>query len=126
MDKKILIVDDAPYIRLLLEACFEELVESGVKLLFAEDGKSALDIIVQEKPDLIFLDIMLPKMNGYEVCNAVKNELGIKEPYIVILSAKGQEFDRSMGNEVGADQYLTKPFTPQQIIETATRILELA
>lgn len=123
MDKKILVVDDAPYIRLLIEQCLEEFVEAGVALSFAEDGKSALSIIEREKPDLVFLDVMLPQMNGYEVCNTVKNLWGMSEVFVVMLTAKGQESDKSKGNALGADLYLTKPFLPSELIATTARIL---
>lgn len=125
MDKKILIVDDEPHVRLLLEQTLEKLEDEGVELLFADNGEDALEIIKEKRPELVFLDVMMPKMNGFEVCNTVKNELGLKDVYIVMLTAKGQKFDREKGKEVGADVYMTKPFDPDEIAEKASEILGL-
>ncbi len=123
---KILIVDDEPHIRLLLEQTLEELEEKGVELLQADNGALALDVIRQEKPELVFLDVMMPKMNGFDVCSAVKNDPVIKSAYIVMLTAKGQEFDRQKGNEAGADQYMTKPFDPDEVVATALQVLKMS
>jgi len=122
---KILIVDDEPHIRLLLEQTLEEVENAGVDLLIAENGETALQIIKDEKPDLVLLDVMMPKMNGFDVCNAVKNELGMKNIFIIMLTAKGQEFDKQKGKEVGADLYLTKPFNPDEIVSKTIEILGL-
>ena len=119
---KILIVDDEAHIRQLLELTLEELEDEGVELLFATNGDEALEIIKKESPPLVFLDVMMPKMNGFEVCNRVKNELKMPEIYIVLLTAKGQEFDKEMGREVGADQYMTKPFNPDEVLAKAREI----
>ena len=126
MNKKILIVDDEPYIRLLLEQTLEDLEDEGVELLTADNGEEALDAIKTEKPDLVFLDVMMPKMNGFDVCNAVKNELSIKGIYIIMLTAKGQEFDKLNGKEVGADLYMTKPFDPDEVVKKSIQVLDLA
>ncbi|HEY9638616.1 MAG TPA: response regulator [Coleofasciculaceae cyanobacterium] len=126
MNKKILIVDDEPHIRLLLEQTLEDLEDEGVELLIADNGEEALDTIKAEKPDLVFLDVMMPKMNGFDVCNAVKNELSIKNVYIIMLTAKGQEFDKHKGKEVGADLYMTKPFDPDEVVKKSMQVLELS
>ncbi len=123
MVAKILIVDDEPHIRVLLEQTLEELEDEGVELLIEENGEDALETIRQEKPQLVFLDVMMPKMNGFEVCDKVKNALAIKDVYIVLLTAKGQEFDKKKGNEVGADIYMTKPFNPDEVVEKAREVL---
>ncbi len=120
---KILIVDDEPHIRLLLEQTLEELEEKGVTLLLADNGESAVEIIRKERPKLVLLDIMMPRLNGFDVCNKVKNELNMKDVYIIMLTAKGQEFDKKMGEQVGADVYMTKPFNPDTIVEMASSIL---
>lgn len=120
---KILIVDDEPHIRILLEQTFEDLEDEGVELLTAENGEKALQLISEETPELVFLDVMMPKMNGFEVCQKVKNDLGMKGVYIVMLTAKGQEFDRVKGLETGADTYMTKPFNPDELLEKARTIL---
>jgi DNA-binding response OmpR family regulator len=125
MTKKILIVDDEPHIRLLMEQTLEELEDKGVELLIAENGEEALEAIETERPDLVFLDVMMPKMNGFDVCNAVKNELGIEDVYIIMLTAKGQEFDKQKGQQVGADLYMTKPFDPDEVVEKSQQILGL-
>lgn len=125
MNQKILIVDDEPHIRLLLEQTLEDLEDEGVELLTATNGEEALETIKTQKPALVFLDVMMPKMNGFDVCNAVKNELGIKDIYIIMLTAKGQEFDKQKGNEVGADMYMTKPFDPDEVVAKASNILEI-
>lgn len=120
---KILIVDDEPYIRLLLKQTLEELEDEGVELITTDNGEAALDIIRRETPEVVFLDVMMPKMNGFDVCNAVKNELCIPNVCIVLLTVKGQEFDKQKGRDVGADIYMTKPFNPDDIVENARNIL---
>lgn len=123
MTPKILIVDDEPHIRLLLEQTLEELEDEGVELLTAENGEVALQKIQSEQPNLVFLDVMMPKMSGFDVCNQVKNVLDLKDVYIIMLTAKGQEFDRQKAKEMGADMYLTKPFDPDEVLEKAQEVL---
>ena len=122
---KVLIVDDEPHIRMLLEQTLEDLEDAGVDILTAEDGEKALEIIKADKPDIIFLDVMMPKINGFEVCNIVKNVLNMKDVYIVMLTAKGQEFDKIKGLEAGADIYMTKPFSPDEIYSKTIEVLGL-
>ncbi|MGD9001922.1 MAG: response regulator [Anaerolineae bacterium] len=126
MEPKILIVDDEPHIRLLLEQTLEELEDAGVELLMAANGKEALEIINSKKPPLVFLDVMMPKLNGFDVCDTVKNDWGLDGVYIVMLTAKGQEFDKQRGQQVGADLYMTKPFDPDEVLEKAEEVLGLA
>ncbi len=125
MEQKILIVDDEPHIRMLIEQTLEELEDDDVEFLTAENGEIALQIIQQERPQLVFLDVMMPKMNGMEVCRKVKKELQLFDVFIVLLTAKGQELDRQKGNEVGADVYMTKPFDPEAILSKARQVLGL-
>lgn len=125
MEQKILIVDDEPHIRMLIEQTLEELEDDGVEFLTAENGEIAFDIIQKENPQLVFLDVMMPKMNGMEVCRKVKKELLLNDVFIVLLTAKGQELDRQKGNEVGADIYMTKPFDPEAILSKAKEVLGL-
>ncbi len=125
MEQKLLIVDDEAHIRMLLEQTLEELEDEEVNFLTAENGEEALAIIQNEKPQLVFLDVMMPKMNGMEVCRRVKKELGLNEVFIVLLTAKGQELDRQKGQEVGADVYMTKPFDPEMILKKAREVLKL-
>jgi len=125
MIKKVLIVDDEAHIRMLIEQTLEELEDEGVEFFTAENGEDALTLISEEKPQLVFLDVMMPKMNGMEVCRRVKKELLLDDVYIVLLTAKGQEIDRLKGQEVGADVYLTKPFDPETLLDKARTVLEL-
>ncbi|MEM6428663.1 MAG: response regulator [Deinococcota bacterium] len=125
MDKKILIVDDEASIRLLIEQTLEDLEDEGVVLLVESNGADALETIQREHPQLVFLDVMMPKMNGFDVCSAVKHQLGMADVYICMLTAKGQEFDRAKGLEVGADVYMTKPFDPDELYEKAEEVLGL-
>jgi len=125
MAPKILIVDDEAYIRLLIEQALEDLEDGGVQLLTADDGQEALETIRTEKPDLVFLDVMMPTMNGFDVCHAIKHELRLDKVYVVMLTAKGQEFDRQRGREAGADTYMTKPFDPDELFEKAAEVLGL-
>ena len=120
-----MIVDDEAHIRMLLEQTLEELEDDGVDFFSAQNGEEAFEIIKNEKPQLVFLDVMMPKMNGMEVCRKVKKELGLDDVYIVLLTAKGQELDRQKGQEVGADLYMTKPFDPEMILLKAKEILGL-
>lgn len=125
MAKKLLIVDDEVHIRMLIEQTLEELEDEGVEFLTAENGEQALEIIQAQNPQLVFLDVMMPKMNGMEVCRRVKKELSLNDVYIVLLTAKGQELDRQKGQEVGADVYMTKPFDPEAILNKAREVLQL-
>ena len=125
MEHKILIVDDEAHIRMLIEQTLEELEDDGVEFLTAENGEVALEIIQKENPRLVFLDVMMPKMNGMEVCRRVKKELQLENVFIVLLTAKGQELDRQRGQEVGADVYMTKPFDPEVLLNKAKEVLEI-
>ena len=120
---KVLIADDEPHIRLLLEQTLEDLEDEGLEIFVAENGAEALDAIKENKPDIVFLDVMMPKMNGFEVCAEVKNNLKIPDIYIVLLTAKGQEIDKLKGLESGADMYMTKPFNPDDIVKKVREIL---
>ena len=122
---KLLIADDETHIRLLLEQTFEDLEEEGVELLFAENGLEALALIREAQPKLVFLDVMMPFLNGMEVCATVKSDPAFADVHIVLLTAKGQEIDRQQGLEVGADQYLTKPFDPDALLKMARKVLDL-
>ncbi|MFK7814132.1 MAG: response regulator transcription factor [Maribacter sp.] len=124
MNKKLLIVDDEAHIRMLIEQTLEDLEDEGVELLFAENGAEALEIIQKEEPNLVFLDVMMPKMNGMEVCQKVKKELHLNDVYIILLTAKGQEVDRQKGLEMGANKYMTKPFDPDEMLAIAEDILK--
>jgi two-component system alkaline phosphatase synthesis response regulator PhoP len=122
---KILIVDDEPHLRTLIQQALEDLEDDGVELLTATNGEEALATIRAEEPNLVFLDVMMPRLNGFDVCNTVKNQLGLGHIHIVLLTAKGQEFDRQRGQEVGADLYMTKPFDPDALLAKARSVLGL-
>ena len=125
MQQKILIADDEPHLRTLICQALEDLEENGVELLTACNGEEALETIHTERPDLVFLDVMMPKKNGFDVCQAVKDSPEMKATYIVLLTAKGQEFDRKRGLEVGADIFMTKPFDPDALLEKARQVLRI-
>jgi DNA-binding response OmpR family regulator len=120
---KILIVDDEAHLRMLIQQTLEELEDEGVELLTASNGEEALEAILAEAPKLVFLDVMMPKLSGFDVCSRVKQTLGLKDVYIVLLTAKGQEFDKQKGMEAGADLYMTKPFDPDALLEKARAVL---
>jgi DNA-binding response OmpR family regulator len=110
---------------MLIEQTLEELEDDGVGFLSADNGETALELIQSEAPQLVFLDVMMPKMNGMEVCRRVKKEMALENIYIILLTAKGQELDRQKGQEVGADLYMTKPFDPEAILTKAREVLNL-
>jgi two-component system alkaline phosphatase synthesis response regulator PhoP len=121
----VLIVDDEQHIRLLIEQTLEELEDDGVELITARDGEEALDAIVNQHPDLVFLDVMMPKRDGYEVCRAIKGDPATAGTTIFLLTAKGQAVDREQGLAAGADDYLTKPFDPDDLLRRARTALGL-
>jgi DNA-binding response OmpR family regulator len=123
MPPKILIADDEAHLRLLISQTLEELEDEGVELLTAANGEDALAAITAEQPALVFLDVMMPKMNGFDVCRAVKQDPALASIYIVLLTAKGQEVDRQRGQDVGADRYMTKPFDPDELLAQARQVL---
>ncbi len=124
--KKILIVEDEAHIRLLIEQTLEDLEDQGVEILTAENGAEAVETIVAELPQIVFLDVMIPQINGFEVCRIIKQERRLEGVFIVLLTAKGQEYDRQMGLEAGADAYITKPFNPDELLDFTLKKMALA
>lgn len=120
-NKQILIVDDEAFIRVLLQQTLEDLEDMGVELLLAADGEEGLAIALTERPALVFLDVMMPKLNGYEVCSKIKATS--EDTYVVLLTAKGQAIDKEQGASMGANEYVTKPFDPDYILERAAEVL---
>lgn len=116
--QKILIVDDESSIRTLLNY---NLSKENFITFTAEDGEAALAVVEKEKPDLILLDLMLPKIDGMEVCKRLRKQ-DINTP-IIMLTAKGDEFDKVLGLEIGADDYMTKPFSPREVIARIKAVL---
>jgi DNA-binding response OmpR family regulator len=125
MNQKILIVDDEANIRRLIERTLEDLEDQGVELLTADNGESALNLIINERPHIVFLDVMMPHMNGFDVCNSVKREHGLTDVFVIMLTAKGQEYDRERGANVGANVYITKPFDPDALLKMVEEVLGL-
>lgn len=120
---KIAIVDDEVHIRALLEQTLEDL-EGEPEILMAANGAEGLALIENERPQLVFLDVMMPLMNGYDVCAKVRQNPELAHTTIVMLTAKGQESDRLHGLETGAHHFVTKPFDPDEILDLARDILQ--
>ncbi|MEK6591437.1 MAG: response regulator transcription factor [Nitrospinota bacterium] len=121
MRSKILIVDDEADILTLLEY---NLKKAGFKVISAKDGPEALELTKKERPDLIILDIMLPSMEGTEICKVIKKDEVTSHIPVIMLTAKGEEVDRIVGLELGAEDYITKPFSPRELILRVRAILK--
>ncbi len=124
MSPKVLIIDDEVHVRTLLEQTLEELEqEHGVEIISAASGREALGLIQEEPPSLVFLDIMMPDMDGFELCRRIKAGPGTSGIPVILLTAKGQAADREEGLACGAAEYLTKPFDPDQVLARAKTLL---
>lgn len=121
LTKRILIVDDEPNIVLSLEFLIKK---AGYSVRSAADGEAALKEISENPPDLILLDINVPKRNGYEVCEAVRANPAWKDTRIVMLTAKGRDIEREKGLAVGADNYVIKPFATQELMQMVHKMLD--
>jgi len=117
---KILVVDDEVYILHILDFI---LGAENYDVITASNGEQALQKVQEEKPDLVVLDIMMPKLDGYETCRVIKNDPKTKLIPVILLTAKGREVDQKLGKEVGASDYITKPFSPSKLIERVQAIL---
>lgn len=117
---KILIVEDELEIAQLIQRTLER--ESFICFV-AENGLKALDIFPQQHPDLIILDLMLPGLDGLEVCTRIRQQSHLKDPYILMLTARGEEIDRVIGLSTGADDYLVKPFSPRELVARVRALL---
>ncbi|MCS7286133.1 MAG: response regulator transcription factor [Anaerolineae bacterium] len=117
MDEKVLVVEDEPT---LLETLEYNLTHHGYKVYTATDGLSALEVARREKPDLIVLDLMLPRLDGFEVCRKLREEMNVP---ILILTARTDEVDKVMGLELGADDYMTKPFSMREFLARVRALL---
>jgi DNA-binding response OmpR family regulator len=120
MSKKILLVDDEPEI---LEICRDYLKASGYDVVSAKDGLQGLSTARREKPDLIVLDLMLPEMDGLDVCRTIRRESNVP---IIMLTARVEEVDKLVGLELGADDYMTKPFSPRELVARVRVVLRRA
>ncbi len=122
---RIVIADDEVYIRVLLEQTLERLEDAGVELVLATNGQEAWELAQSCQPDLVILDVSMPYMSGYEVCQRIKNTPHLSDTYVIILTARGQESDRIRSMEVKADEYITKPFHPAHLVARVAEILGL-
>jgi two-component system alkaline phosphatase synthesis response regulator PhoP len=118
--KKILIADDNEHI---LGALTYLLEDEGYSLWVARNGVEALQKVREVSPDILFLDIMMPQLNGYDVCRTIKKDPDLNKIYVIMLSAKGQAAEQELGKEVGADEYITKPFNPLELLSRLKHIL---
>jgi len=117
---RILVVDDEVYIVHILDF---SLGMEGYEVVTALNGEEALAKAAEHKPDLVVLDIMMPRMDGYETCRRLKGDEATRHIPVILLSAKGRNVDQKMGFEVGADDYITKPFSPRKLVERINAIL---
>ncbi len=120
MASKILIVDDEPNIVLSLEFLMKK---AGYDVRTAADGEAALEAIAATCPDLVLLDVMMPRKNGYEVCQAIRENPAWKDTRVIMLTAKGRDVEREKGLALGADDYITKPFSTQEVVERVQEML---
>ncbi len=114
LSMKVMVIDDSNTIRRSAEIFLKA---SGCEVILAEDGFDALAKISNEHPDLIFVDIMMPRLDGYQTCSLIKRNARYKSTPVIMLSSKDGLFDRARGRMVGSDQYLTKPFTKETLID---------
>ncbi|NCJ08245.1 response regulator [Synechococcales cyanobacterium C] len=117
---KVLVVDDSMTQRQILSTMLEKM---GLTVLIATDGVDALDKVQGSEPDMVMLDIVMPRMNGYEVCRKIKSDPRTQHIPVVICSSKSEEFDCYWGMKQGADAYLAKPFTPAELLNTIQKLM---
>lgn len=119
-NEKILVVDDEEHI---VELIKYNLLGAGYKVLSCNNGADAIKLAIKEKPALILLDLMIPEKDGYDVCKEVRAKSEIKDASIIMLTAKGEEFDKILGLELGADDYITKPFSIRELLARVKAVL---
>lgn len=120
MNKRILVVDDEVH---LVDMVKIRLEAAGYSVICAHDGQEGLDKVKKEKPDLIVLDLMLPKMDGYKVCGLLKKDSRYAKIPIIMFSARAQDEDVALGRELGADAYITKPFEPKVLMDKIKQLI---
>ncbi|MDR2241025.1 MAG: response regulator [Zoogloeaceae bacterium] len=120
MSKRILIVDDEPNIVISLEFLMKR---EGFEVTVAADGEAALRLVEENRPDLVLLDIMLPKKNGFEVCQAIRANPDWQSVRVIMLTAKGRDTEVAKGTALGADVYMTKPFSTKDLIAQVRQLL---
>jgi len=118
---KVLIVDDSQTLRHMLSDLLEE---NGMQVVAATNGLEAKEYIQASAPDLVITDLIMPEMNGYELCRWIKNEPSTQKIPVLICSTKSEEFDRYWGMKQGADAYITKPFHPPELLKTVRQLLK--
>jgi DNA-binding response OmpR family regulator len=118
----ILIVDDEPYIQRSLSFVLRK---EGFEVEIASNGEEGIKKAKELKPKIIFLDIIMPKLNGFDTCKRIKSDREMADSYVIILTAKGQEVDKEKGLEAGANAYLTKPFSPKEIVSKVKEVLQI-
>jgi two-component system, OmpR family, alkaline phosphatase synthesis response regulator PhoP len=123
MTHKVLIADDEPNILISLEYLMKR---EGYEVSVARDGQEAIDAILRERPDLVLLDVMMPVKTGYEVCHEVRAIESVKDTLILMLTAKGREADLAKGLALGANAYMTKPFSTKELVSRVRAMLEPA
>jgi len=117
----ILVIDDEPY---ALRAMSYLLTREGYEVITATNGEEGLQRVRELRPPLVFLDIMMPQMDGYEVCQHIRSDSRLDKTYIIMLSAKGQQIDRERGLAEGANEYMTKPFSPREVVKRLAEIFQ--
>ncbi len=115
---KVMVIDDSKTIRRTAETLLKK---SGCEVVTATDGFEALSKILEHRPNIIFVDIMMPRLDGYQTCSLIKNNKMLKQIPVIMLSSKDGLFDRARGRIVGSEQYLTKPFTKDELLGAITR-----
>ncbi|MEG0773275.1 response regulator transcription factor [Clostridium sp.] len=119
-EKKILVVDDEEHIQELIKFNLEK---NNYEVITADNGKDAFEIAKEQQPDLVLLDLMIPGMDGLEVCKAIRRETAISNMPIIMITARGEELDKILGLELGADDYITKPFSVRELLARVKAIL---
>jgi CheY-like chemotaxis protein len=118
-----LIADDELHMRYLIGETLKTIEDEDIEILTVSDGESAISYFKKYEPQIAFIDVMMPEIDGYQVCSYVKNDPVLKPVFLVLLTAKGQDIDKLKGKEAGADIYITKPFDPDYIIEITKKII---
>ena len=120
MASRILIIDDEPNIVLSLEFLMKR---EGFEVAVAGDGEGALRAMAEHRPDLVILDVMMPRLNGFEVCQRIRADPSLRDVRVLMLTAKGRETEMKKGLELGADAYVTKPFSTKELVAEIRRLL---
>jgi len=118
--KKILVVDDDPYILMSLEFLMKK---NGYGVMIARNGTEALELVEKQLPDMVLLDIMMPDVDGYEICRHIKKAAKLKHTKVVFMSAKSKEADIQKGYDLGASLYVTKPFSTRELVKKVNELL---